>query len=385
MNKGKYVFAQLVEFLPQRVFDGLVLKYSGNKHVRHFTCWNQLLCMIFGQLTNRDSLRDLIVAIEAHSRKTYHLGFGSSITRSNFAKANENRNSKIFEEFAYYLIEIARKKNANDNFEIKGKIYAFDSTTIDLCLNVFWWAKFRRAKGGIKLHTLYDVVTQIPAFVHITAARVNDVNAMDVIPYESEAYYIFDRGYIDYTRLYRITNHSAYFVVRAKTNLQFSRMYSNKVDKTTGIKCDQVGKLTGFYVSKQYPGKLRRVKFYDQDSNRDFVFLSNNMDLSAEQIAMLYKNRWQVELFFKWIKQHLKIKSFWGTSENAVRIQVYSAIIAYCLVAIIGHDLKIDRSTYEILQVLGISLLDKTPVKELFTNVDYKDVKEQNYNELLFS
>ncbi len=385
MNKGKYVFAQLVEFLPQRVFDGLVLKYSGNKHVRHFTCWNQLLCMIFGQLTNRDSLRDLIVAIEAHSRKTYHLGFGSSITRSNFAKANENRNSKIFEEFAYYLIEIARNKNANDNFEIKGKIYAFDSTTIDLCLNVFWWAKFRRAKGGIKLHTLYDVVTQIPAFVHITAARVNDVNAMDVIPYESEAYYIFDRGYIDYTRLYRITNHSAYFVVRAKTNLQFSRMYSNKVDKTTGIKCDQVGKLTGFYVSKQYPGKLRRVKFYDQDSNRDFVFLSNNMDLSAEQIAMLYKNRWQVELFFKWIKQHLKIKSFWGTSENAVRIQVYSAIIAYCLVAIIGHDLKIDRSTYEILQVLGISLLDKTPVKELFTNVDYKDVKELNYNELLFS
>ena len=385
MNKGKYVFAQLVEFLPQRVFDGLVLKYSGNKHVRHFTCWNQLLCMIFGQLTNRDSLRDLIVAIEAHSRKTYHLGFGSSVTRSNFAKANENRNSKIFEEFAYYLIEIARRKNANDDFEIKGKIYAFDSTTIDLCLNVFWWAKFRRAKGGIKLHTLYDVVTQIPAFVHITAASVNDMNAMDVIPYESEAFYIFDRGYVDYTRLYRITNHSAYFVIRAKTNLQFARMYSNKVDKTTGVKCDQVGKLTGFYVSKQYPGKLRRVKFYDQDTNRDFVFLSNNMDLSGEQIALLYKNRWQVELFFKWIKQHLKIKSFWGTSENAVRIQVYSAIIAYCLVAIIGHDLKIDRSTYEILQVLGISLLDKTPVKELFTNVDYKDVKELNYNQLLFS
>jgi hypothetical protein len=313
------------------------------------------------------------------------LGFGSSVTRSNFAKANEHRNSKIFEEFAYYLIEIARRKNANDNFEIKGKIYAFDSTTIDLCLNVFWWAKFRRAKGGIKLHTLYDVITQIPAFVHITAASVNDVNAMDVIPYKSEAYYIFDRGYVDYTRLYRITNHSAYFVIRAKTNLQFSRMYSNKVDKTTGIKCDQVGKLTGFYVSKQYPVKLRRVKFYDQDSNRDFVFLSNNMDLSAEHIALLYKNRWQVELFFKWIKQHLKIKSFWGTSENAVRIQVYSAIISYCLVAIIGNDLKIDRSTYEILQVLGISLLDKTPVKELFTNVDYKDVKELNYNQLLFS
>ena len=385
MNKGKYVFAQLIEFLPRRVFDGFVTKYSGNKYVRHFSCWNQLLCMIFGQLTNRDSLRDLIVAIDAHNRKSYHLGFGSSVTRSNFAKANENRNSKIFEEFAYYLIEIARRKRTNDNFEIKGKIYAFDSTTIDLCLNIFWWAKFRKAKGGIKLHTLYDVITQIPAFVHVTAASVHDINAMDVIPYESEAYYIFDRAYVDFTRLFRITNHSAFFVIRARTNLQFARMYSNKVDKTTGVQCDQVGKLTGFYVSKQYPGKLRRVKFYDQESKRNFVFLSNNLDLSAEQIALLYKNRWQVELFFKWIKQHLKIKSFWGTSENAVRIQIYSAIIAYCLVAIIGHDLKINRSTYEILQVLGISLLDKTPVKELFTNVDYKDVKELNYNQLLFS
>jgi len=385
MNKGKYVFAQLIEFLPRRVFDGFVTKYSGNKYVRHFSCWNQLLCMIFGQLTNRDSLRDLIVAIDAHNRKSYHLGFGSSVTRSNFAKANENRNSKIFEEFAYYLIEIARRKRTNDNFEIKGKIYAFDSTTIDLCLNIFWWAKFRKAKGGIKLHTLYDVITQIPAFVHVTAASVHDINAMDVIPYESEAYYIFDRAYVDFTRLFRITNHSAFFVIRARTNLQFARMYSNKVDKTTGVQCDQVGKLTGFYASKQYPGKLRRVKFYDQESKRNFVFLSNNLDLSAEQIALLYKNRWQVELFFKWIKQHLKIKSFWGTSENAVRIQIYSAIIAYCLVAIIGHDLKINRSTYEILQVLGISLLDKTPVKELFTNVDYKDVKELNYNQLLFS
>ena len=385
MNKGKYVFAQLIEFLPRRVFDGFVTKYSGNKYVRHFSCWNQFLCMIFGQLTNRDSLRDLIVAIDAHNRKSYHLGFGSSVTRSNFAKANENRNSKIFEEFAYYLIEIARRKRTNDNFEIKGKIYAFDSTTIDLCLNIFWWAKFRKAKGGIKLHTLYDVITQIPAFVHVTAASVHDINAMDVIPYESEAYYIFDRAYVDFTRLFRITNNSAFFVIRARTNLQFARMYSNKVDKTTGVQCDQVGKLTGFYASKQYPGKLRRVKFYDQESKRNFVFLSNNLDLSAEQIALLYKNRWQVELFFKWIKQHLKIKSFWGTSENAVRIQIYSAIIAYCLVAIIGHDLKINRSTYEILQVLGISLLDKTPVKELFTNVDYKDVKELNYNQLLFS
>ena len=310
MNKGKYVFAQLIEFLPKRAFDCLVEKYSGDRYVRHFSCWNQLLTMVFGQLTNRDSLRDLIVAIDAHSRKTYHLGFGKSVTRSNLSKANEKRSSKIFEDFAYYLIDLARKKRANDDFTVKGKVYAFDSSTIDLCLSVFWWAKFRKTKGGIKLHTLYEITTQIPAFIHITAASVNDVNAMDVIPYESDAYYIFDRGYIDYKRLYKITNHSAFFVIRAKSNLQFNRIYSNKVDKTTGVQCDQIGKLKGFYVSKQYPEKLRRVKFYDEESKRTFTFLSNNMELPAEQIALLYKNRWQVELFFKWIKQHLKIKSF---------------------------------------------------------------------------
>lgn len=382
MNQGKYVFAQVTEFLPKRVFDCIVDRYSADKNVRHFSCWNQMLCMIFGQLTNRDSLRDLIVAIEAHSRKSYHLGFGKSVTRSNLSKANENRNSKVFEEFAYYLIEVARNKRKNDNFEIKGKVYAFDSSTIDLCLNVFWWAKFRKAKGGIKLHTLYDITTQIPAFIHITAATVNDVNAMDYIPYEGGAYYIFDRGYVDYSRLYKITLLSAYFVVRAKSNLQFKRIYSQKIDKTTGVQSDQIGKLTGFYVSKDYPVKLRKVKYYDSEMDRTFVFLTNNMTLTAQEIALLYKNRWQVELFFKWIKQHLKIKTFWGNSENAVRIQIYIAIITYCLVAIVGNDLKIDRSTYEILQVLGISLLDKTPVKELFTNIDYNDVKELNNNQL---
>lgn len=382
MNQGKYVFTQITEFLPKRVFDCIVVKYYGDKYVRFFSCWNQMLCMIFGQLTNRDSLRDLIVAIDAHNRKTYHLGLGKSVTRSNLSKANEKRNSKIFEEFAYYLIDVARNKLKNENFEIKGKIYAFDSSTIDLCLNVFWWAKFRKAKGGIKLHTLYDITTQIPAFIHITAARVNDVNAMDYIPYESDAYYIFDRGYVDYARLYKITLLSAYFIVRAKSNLQFKRIYSRKVDKSAGVQCDQIGKLTGFYVSKDYPDKLRKVKYYDSEMKRTFVFLTNNMSLTAQEIALLYKNRWQIELFFKWIKQHLKIKTFWGNSENAVRIQIYTAIITYCLVAIVGHELKIDRSTYEILQVLGISLLDKTPVKELFTNIDYNDVKELNYNQL---
>lgn len=385
MNKGKYVFTQITEFLPKRVFDCIVGNHSGDKYVRHFSCWNQMLCMIFGQLTNRDSLRDLIVALDAHNQKSYHLGFGKSVTRSNLAKANESRSSKIFEDFAYHLIELARRKRANSNFEIKGKVYAFDSSTIDLCLSVFWWAKFRKAKGGIKLHTLYDITTQIPAFIFITSAKVNDVNAMDVIPYESDAYYIFDRGYVDYTRLNKITKHSAYFVIRAKSNLKFKRIYSKKVDKTTGVQCDQTGILTGFYVSKQYPDKLRKIKFFDKESNRTFIFLSNNMELRADQIALLYKNRWQIELFFKWIKQHLKIKTFWGTSENAVRIQIFTAIITYCLVEIVGKDLKIERSTYEILQILGISLIDKTPVKELFMNLDYKDVKELNYNQLSLS
>ncbi|TSA30199.1 MAG: IS4 family transposase, partial [Ignavibacteriales bacterium] len=349
MNQGKYVFAQIVEFLPQRIFDRMVEEYDGNKYVKHFTCWNQLLCMIFGQLTNRDSLRDLMVALDAHSNKSYHLGFGKSVTRSNLAKANEVRSSKIFEEFAYHMIAIARKARENDDFEIKGKVYAFDSTTIDLCLSVFWWAKFRKAKGGIKLHTLYDITTQIPAFVHITPATVNDVNAMDYLIYEPDAYYIFDRGYVDFKRLHRITLHSAFFVIRGKINLKFKRMYSRKVNKTGGVKYDQVGKLTRFYVSRDYPEKLRRVKYFDEETERTFIFLTNNFDLTAEQVALLYKNRWMVELFFKWIKQHLKIKSFWGTTENAVRIQVYSALIAYCLVAIVGTELKINRSTYEIL------------------------------------
>ncbi|NJO87809.1 MAG: IS4 family transposase [Chloroflexia bacterium] len=382
MNKGKYVFAQLTEFLPKRVFDGFVKKYSGNRYVKHFTCWNQMLCMIFGQLTGRDSLRDLLLAIEAHKQKLYHLGFGKNVTRSNLAKANENRNSKIFEEFAYYLIDIARRKRSNDDFQIKGKVYAFDSSTIDLCLSIFWWAKFRKNKAGIKLHTLFDVVTLIPAFIHITEATVNDVIAMDFVPYEIGAYYIFDRGYVDFSRLYKINLLLAFFVIRAKSNLKFRRIYSNKVDKSTGVLCDQIGVLTGFYQSKDYPEKIRRVKYFDNEDKRTFVFLTNNFELSATDIALLYKNRWKVELFFKWIKQHLKVKSFWGCTENAVRTQIFCAIISYCLVAIIGADLKINRSTYEILQILGISLLDKTAVNELFVNSNYNNVKELDYNQL---
>ena len=385
MNTGKYVFAQLTSFLPQRIFDRFVSKYDGDKYVKHFSCWNQLLCMVFGQLTNRNSLRDLTVIINAHSSKSYHLGFGKSVSKSNLSKANNKRNSKIFEEFAYYLIDVAQKKLRNDDFEIKGKVYAFDSSTIDLCLSVFWWAKFRKTKGGIKLHTLYDITTKIPVFIHITEATIHDVNAMDVIPYEVGAYYIFDRGYVDFKRLFEITKLSSFFVIRAKSNLKFRRIYSNKVNKENDVKVDQIGKLTGFYISKDYPDKIRRIKYYDSESKRTFIYLTNNMDITAEQVALLYKNRWQVELFFKWIKQHLKVKSFWGTTENAVRIQIYSAIITYCLVAIVGDELKLERSTYEILQILGVSLLDKTSVNELFTNIDYNNVKELNYNQLKLS
>jgi len=382
MNTGKYVFAQLTSFLPQRVFDRFVSKYDGNKYVKHFSCWNQLLCMVFGQLTNRNSLRDLTVIINAHSSKSYHLGLGKSVSKSNLSKANNKRNSKIFEEFAYYLIDVAQKRLKNDDFEIKGKVYAFDSSTIDLCLSVFWWAKFRKTKGGIKLHTLYDVTTKIPVFIHVTEATIHDVNAMDVIPYEVGAYYIFDRGYIDFKRLFEITKLLSFFVIRAKSNMKFRRIYSNKVNKETGVKVDQIGKLTGFYISQNYPEKIRRIKYYDSKNKRTFIFLTNNMDITAEQVALLYKNRWQVELFFKWIKQHLKVKSFWGTTENAVRIQIYTAITTYCLVAISGDELKLNRSTYEILQILGVSLLDKTPVNELFTKMNYKNPKDPDCNQL---
>ncbi len=387
MNQGKYVFAQITEFLPQRVFDRIVEKFNGNKHIRTFTCWNQMLCMVFGQLTTRDSLRDLIVTVNAHKAKSYHLGLGINVNRTTLARANINRDCRIYEEFAFYLIDHARKVCFCNDFEVKvdGNIYAFDSTTIDLCLNVFWWAEFRKAKGGIKMHTLYDVKTQIPSFVHITAATVNDVNAMDHIPYERGSYYIFDRGYNDFERLYRIHRLEAYFVLRARDNLKFKRMYSKKTDKDEGVKQDQIGTFAIPTSFNRYPEKLRRIKYYDSETDVEFVFLTNNFELSAIEIAILYKKRWLVELFFKWIKQHLKVKSFWGHTFNAVKTQLYCALIAYCLVAIIGKELKVDRKIYEILQILGISLLDKTPVKELLTNNDYKNVKELNCKQLSLS
>ena len=344
------------------------MKYEGNKYVKHFTCWNQLLVMMFGQLSNRDSLRDLTSIISAHSNKAYHLGFGKNVTRSNLAKVNERREPRIFEEFAYHMIDIARKKRIDKDFEIDGKVFAFDSTTIDLCLSVFWWAKFRRTKAGIKMHTLYEIQTDIPAFIHITEAKVHDQRTMDVIPYEQGAYYVFDRGYFDLKRLYHINEIEAYFVIRQRGNLQYEVVSeSDTMHNADGILSDQVIRLTNYSTKQKYPAVLRRITYYAVDKNKTFVYLTNNMEITAVEVALLYKYRWRVELFFKWIKQHLKIKSFWGTTETAVRIQIYSAITAYCMVAIVEHDLKLHRSTYEVLRILSASLLDKTPIKELFT------------------
>jgi len=385
MNQGKYVFTQVAQFLPARIFDRCVADYNGNKWVKHFTCWNQLMCMMFGQLAGRESLRDLLITLQAHTNKYYHLGLGKNVSRSNLAEANEQRDYRIYESFAYELIAIARKQLiAETDFKllIKENVYAFDSTTIDLCLDVFWWASFRTTKGAIKLHTLYDIKTSIPAFVHITEGNVHDLNTLDVLVYEPGGFYILDRGYIDYKRLYNIHQHKAFFVTRAKDNFRFIRMHSVKANKVKNIRCDQTIKLYGFYSCKDFPEKLRRVKYYDVEQNRSFVFLTNNFTLPAEEIAMLYKYRWKVELFFKWIKQHLKIKSFWGTSINAVKTQVYIAIITYTLIAIIKNQLQTKLTTNEMLQILSASLFDKNQLNQLFQSLVNQNIKEQNCNQL---
>lgn len=376
MHQDKYVFSQLVAFLDRSKFNCIVVKYNGDKYVKHFTCWNQLLALMFGQLSNRESLRDLIIALETHQGKTYHLGLGKNVTRSNLSKANKNRDYHIFESFAYYMVEQAQKKRKTNIFNFGGNVYAFDSTTIDLCLVVFWWAKFRKKKRGIKIHTLYDMETHIPAFFHITTASVHDSKTMDEIPYEIGAYYIFDRGYNCFKSLFKIETLESYFVVRAKSNLQFKAI-NWKRRLPQNILSDAIGELTVYKSSKDYPSRIRKVCFWDEEQKRKFTFLTNAMDLSPLQIAELYKNRWQIELFFKWLKLHLKIKKFWGDTENAVRIQVYSAIIVYCLVAIIQYNMKLGRITYEILQILSISLTDKTRLRDLFNKTNFNNDKER--------
>lgn len=344
--------------------------------------------MMYGQLSGCESLRELVCIVSAHSQKSYHLGFGKSvITRSNLAKANAKRACNIFEEFAYKMISIAQGKRITKEFEIAGRFYAFDSTTIDLCLNLFWWASFRKAKGGIKVHTLYDVVTQIPAFIHITEAKVHDMNAMDEIPYEANAYYIFDRGYFDLARLFTISCIGSNFVIRERGQLQYEIIEGEDLlESPDNILYDQTIRLTGQQTRGKYPVLLRRVGYYSTEHQRTFTYLTNNFEISAGHIALLYKNRWQVELFFKWIKQHLHVKSFWGVTENAVRIQIFSAITAYCLVAIVEHDLRLNRSTFDVLRILSMSLFDKAPIRELFErSVQVDDMVENGHAQLCFN
>jgi hypothetical protein len=388
MYCGKFVFAQLIEFLPQKTFQRIVMKHQGDKYIKSFSCWNQLLIMMYGQLSGCESLRELVCIVSAHTPKSYHLGFGKSvITRSNLAKANANRDYKIFEEFAYKMIAIAQSKRITREFEIAGRFYAFDSTTIDLCLNLFWWASFRKTKGGIKVHTLYDVITQIPTFIHITEAKVHDMNAMDEIPYEPNAYYIFDRGYFDLERLFTVNLIRSNFIIRERGHLQYKIIDGEELlEGSDNILYDQTIRLTGQKTSKKYPGLLRRIVFYSAEHKRTFTYLTNNFEIKAGLIALLYKNRWQVELFFKWIKQHLHIKSFWGVTENAVRIQIYSAIATYCLVAIVEHDLKLNRSTFDVLRILSMSLFDKMPISELFQRADVMDdISDYDMAQLCFN
>jgi transposase len=387
MIQDKYVFAQLADFLPYDEFKYIVRKHKGNNGVRDFTCWNQLLMMMFGQLSNCDSMRDLCILIDAHYQKAYRLGFGKSVSISTLSRANAKRAYRIFEEFASLMITKAQKCRADINFdlEIDGNVYAFDSSIISLCLNVFWWATYKRQQGGIKLHTLYDIKTQIPDFVIVTPASVHDINGMDFINYQQGSYYIFDRGYKDFSRLYKIHIHDAFFVFRAHEDVKFRRMYSIKKEINTGIKSDQIGVFTAGKSPKRYPEKIRKIRYYDVEQNRELIFLTNDFTTDAKTITELYRKRWCIELFFKWIKQHLKIKQFWGTTENAVKIQINCAIIAYCLVAIVAKALKTERTIYEILQILGKSLLDKTPINQLFNKSDYQNVKERDCKLLLFN
>ena len=386
MNEGKTVFSQIMGWLPKYEFDRNVMKYKGNYKMRHFSCWDQFLCMSFAQLTYRNSLRDIEACLNAQPQKLYHMGIIGNVTRTNLANANQNRDWRIYAEFAQRLISMARNLYQNDDLEdidLDSIIYALDSTTIDLCLSLFPWAKFRRRKGAVKLHTLLDLRGSIPTFIEITDGSVHDVNILDVLIPEPDSYYIMDRGYIDYKRLYRLNKELSYFIVRAKKNLKFKRLYSNKVDKSTGLRCDQVVKLTGFYQKKDYPEVIRRVKFFDAENEKSYVFLTNNFEIPAFTVSLLYKNRWKIELFFKWIKQHLKIKSFYGTSLNAVKTQIWISISVYVMIAIIKKTLKIEMSLYKILQILSVSVFEKLSILQLLTKSNYRNQSHYDPNQLI--
>jgi len=370
MYKGKLMFSQVMDHLPMHQFRSCVQRYQGNHRVRGFTCRDQYFCMAFAQLTYRESLRDVEACLRAQSSKLYHMGIRAKVSRSTLADANERRDWRIYADFAQSLIRTARPLYADEDLglDMDNTIYALDSTTIDLCLSVFPWAHFRSTKAAIKLHTLLDLRGNIPTFIHISDGKLHDVNILDTLIPEAGAFYIMDRGYVDFARLHCMAQCLAFFVTRAKSNLQFRRLYSRPVDKSTGLRCDQTIVLTGYYTRKDYPEKLRRIKYRDAGTGKVFVFLTNNFTLPALTIAKLYRYRWQVELFFKWIKQHLRIKSFFGTSENAVKTQVWIAVSVYVLVAIIKKRLKLETSLYTILQILSITLFERMPVYQALTN-----------------
>jgi len=374
MNQGSTIFSQIMGFLPKHKFRQCVRRYKGNYRVRSFTCFDQFLCMAFAQLTYRESLRDIICCLHAMRDKLYHMGIRAKVSRTTLARANENRDWRIYCDFAQVLIHQARRLYANDDFglELNETVYALDSTTIDLCLSLFPWARFRKTKSAVKMHTLLDLRGNIPSFVAITDGKVHDVNILDALIPEPGAIYVMDKAYLDYDRLYSLHQNAAFFVTRAKTNTRLKRLYSNPVDKSIGLRCDQIVALTGFYTKKAYPDKLRRIKYYDSENDLRLVFLTNHLNLSAKTIADLYQSRWQIELFFKWIKQHLRIKSFYGTSENAVKTQIWIAITVYVLVAIIKKRMNIEQSLYTVLQILSISIFEKMPILQAFTETDYK-------------
>jgi transposase len=384
MFAGQLLFAQLMEFLPRHEFNTCVRRYGGHRRPRGFSCRDQFLSMAFAQLTFRESLRDIETCLNAVRPKLYHAGFRATISRSTLADANRVHDWRIYADFAQVLIGRARQLYAAEPFGValEQTVYALDSTTIDLCLSLFPWAKFRRHKGAVKLHTLLDLRGNIPCFIHISNGKMHDVNVLDQMPIEAGALYAFDRGYVDYLRLHRFETKKAFFVTRAKRNLDFTRLARRRVDKTTGLRSDQTIVLAGTKSSLLYPDPLRRIAFYDVEHERRLVFLTNNFDLPALTIAQLYKCRWQVELFFKWIKQNLRIKGFYGTSENAVKTQVWIAISVYVLVAIVRKELKCKRTMNEIMQILSVTLFEKTPISKAFSNEKAQTTEETSHKQL---
>jgi transposase len=384
MNSGQMIFTQVMEVMPLKTFHRCVERYQGNFSVKHFTCLEQFRVMAFAQLTYRESLRDTVTCLRSQSSKLYRMGIQSTVSKSTLADANEVRDWRIYADFAKHLIGIARKLYQKEPLliDIEQTVYALDSTTIDLCLSVFPWAHFRKTKAAIKLHTLIDLKGNIPTFIHISDGKLHDVNVLDFLPIEPGSIYVMDRGYVDFERLYRITRSLAFFVTRAKSTFSFERIYSHPVDKNTGLICDQTIRLTVLATAKKYPDKIRRVKYRDPETNKVLVFLTNNFDLPAKTITDLYKQRWQVELFFKWIKQNLRIKSFYGTSENAVKTQVWIAVSVYLMVAIIRKRLKIQASLYTMLQILSVAVFERTDLNQLLTFYGYKNKNTEASNQL---